>query len=43
MRAAGRKWICQIIQERSLDQVSPYFFDGVVSLIYNKLLGAEMD
>ena len=33
--AAGRKWICQIIQERSLDQVSPYFFDGVVSLIYN--------
>ena len=34
--SAGRNWICQIIPETSLKSVSPYFYDGVVSLIYNQ-------
>ena len=32
---AGRNWICQIIPETALKSVSPYFYDGVISLIYN--------
>lgn len=35
--ALRRNWIFQIVPEQNLEQISPYFYDGAVSLIYNQV------